>query len=144
MTVNAILKDKGREVHSLAPTDRVRDAVATLSEKRIGALLVMHEQDRIAGILSERDIVRELAKRGSDVLDESVAAIMTSKVRSCSPSDTIARVMEMMTEGRFRHLPVLEDGTLVGFISIGDVVRRRIGEVEQEAADIRDYVAAGG
>ena len=143
MTVSAILKEKGDEIFSLSPGQSLSEAAEMLAEKRVGALLVL-DGDRMAGILSERDIVRALAAKGASVLESPVADTMTRKVRHCEPSDTVSRVMEIMTEGRFRHLPVMEGGDLVGFISIGDVVKRRIGEVQQEAESIREYVAAGG
>ena len=143
MTVSAILKEKGDEIFSLSPGQSLSEAAEMLAEKRVGALLVL-DGGRMAGILSERDIVRALAAKGASVLESPVADTMTRKVRHCEPSDTVSRVMEIMTEGRFRHLPVMEGGDLVGFISIGDVVKRRIGEVQQEAESIREYVAAGG
>ena len=146
MTVKAILRDKGDDIIAAAPGDTICDVAKVLGEKRIGALLVLDRErggDPIAGIVSERDIVRAIAQEGAGVLDKPVTHIMTRHVKRCSPADTVERVMEMMTEGRFRHLPVVEDGRLCGFISIGDVVRRRIGEVEAEARDVREYVRMG-
>src|SRR6202022_2896539 len=110
-----------------------------LSERRIGAVLVM-QKGRIEGILSERDVVRVLGERGAAVLDEPVSSVMTRKVVSCRQSDTIAGIMEMMTLGKFRHLPVVEDGKVVGLISIGDIVKRRVQEFEMEQEARREYI----
>ena len=140
MTVRAILDAKGRQVVSIGADAKLSSAVKTLSERRIGALLVM-AGGKIEGILSERDIVRELGTRGSDVLDEPVRTVMTAKVMTCRRSDTVAWLMEQMTEGKFRHLPVVEDGQVVGLISIGDVVKHRVREYETEQEAMRDYIA---
>ena len=140
MTVRAILDAKGRQVVSIGADAKLSSAVKTLSERRIGALLVMAD-GKIEGILSERDIVRELGERGPAVLDEPVRAVMTAKVMTCRRSDTVAYLMEQMTEGKFRHLPVVEDGQVVGLISIGDVVKHRVMEYETEQEAMRDYIA---
>jgi len=140
MTVRAILDAKGRQVVSIGADAKLSSAVKTLSERRIGALLVM-AGGKIEGILSERDIVRELGERGPAVLDEPVRAVMTAKVMTCRRSDTVAFLMERMTEGKFRHLPVVEDGQVVGLISIGDVVKHRVMEYETEQEALRDYIA---
>jgi CBS domain-containing protein len=140
MTVRAILDAKGRQVVSIGADAKLSSAVKTLSERRIGALLVM-AGGKIEGILSERDIVRELGARGPAVLDEPVRTVMTAKVMSCRRSDTVAWLMEQMTEGKFRHLPVVEDGQVVGLISIGDVVKHRVMEYETEQEAMRDYIA---
>jgi CBS domain-containing protein len=140
MTVRAILDAKGRQVVSIGADARLSSAVKTLSERRIGALLVM-AGGKIEGILSERDIVRELGERGPQVLDEPVRTVMTAKVMTCRRSDTVAWLMEQMTEGKFRHLPVVEDGQVVGLISIGDVVKHRVMEYETEQEAMRDYIA---
>jgi CBS domain-containing protein len=139
MTVRAILDAKGRQVVSIGADAKLSSAVKTLSERRIGALLVM-AGGKIEGILSERDIVRELGARGTAVLDEPVRAVMTAKVMTCRRSDTVAFLMERMTEGKFRHLPVVEDGQVVGLISIGDVVKHRVMEYESEQEALRDYI----
>jgi CBS domain-containing protein len=139
MTVRAILDAKGRQVVSIGADAKLSSAVKTLSERRIGALLVM-AGGKIEGILSERDIVRELGERGPAVLDEPVRAVMTAKVMTCRRSDTVAYLMEQMTEGKFRHLPVVEDGQVVGLISIGDVVKHRVMEYESEQEALRDYI----
>lgn len=141
MTVKAILDEKGRDVVSIEPTATLAEAAALLAEKRIGAVVVTEGAGKIAGILSERDIVRAVGTRGSQALDEKVSASMTAKVSTCRESYTINQVMEVMTRNRFRHLPVERDGKVDGIISIGDVVKWRIWEVEQEAEQIRTYIA---
>jgi CBS domain-containing protein len=141
MTVKAILSRKGRDVETIAPTATLTDAVKLLAERRIGALIVTGPEDRVAGILSERDIVRTVAERGHAALEDNVGSVMTRKVTTCTEADTIASLMERMTEGKFRHLPVVEQGRLVGVISIGDVVKWRVGEIEQESAALREYIA---
>ena len=140
MTVRSILDAKGHNVESIQPGAKLSDAVKLLGEKKIGAVLVLNMGGRIEGILSERDIVRELSERGAGVLDEPVNTVMTRKVVSCRASDTVAALMEMMTIGKFRHLPVVEDGKVVGLISIGDVVKRRVQEYETEQEALRDYI----
>ena len=139
MTVRAILDTKGHNVQSVEPEAKLSSAIKMLGERKIGAVLVMRE-GRIEGILSERDIVRVLGERGAGVLDESVSAVMTRKVISCKPSDTVAAIMEMMTLGKFRHLPVLDGDRVVGLISIGDVVKWRVGEYEREQEALREYI----
>lgn len=141
MTVKAILDEKGRELFTLSPDDTIEKAAATLAKHKIGALVVTTENGKIAGILSERDIVRVLADQGASVLKHSVSEVMTKKVKVCKPQHTVHDVMEIMTSGRFRHLPVEVDGVLAGIISIGDVVKRRIEEVEREAEEIRSYIS---
>ena len=139
MTVRAILDTKGHQIQSVEPETTLSAAIRILAERKIGAVLVM-SKGRIEGILSERDIVRALADRGAAVLDEPVSAVMTRKVVSCRQSDTVAAIMEIMTLGKFRHLPVIEDGRVVGLISIGDIVKWRVGEYEAEQAALRDYI----
>jgi CBS domain-containing protein len=139
MTVRAILDTKGHQVESIQPGAKLSAAVKILGEKRIGAVLVTN-LGRIEGILSERDIVRVLSERGADVLDEPVSNVMTRKVVSCRQSDTVGGIMEMMTLGKFRHLPVVEDGKVVGLISIGDIVKWRVQEYEREQEALRDYI----
>lgn len=143
MLVSDILKIKGTNVVTIAPDTPVGAAVATLAEKRIGCIVVTTDGGVLSGILSERDVVRVLAEQGGDVLDEPVSALMTPKVVTCAPSQTIAQVMEMMTSGRFRHVPVLQDGRLAGMISIGDVVKFRLEETEEEVRQLAAYVAGG-
>jgi CBS domain-containing protein len=139
MTVRAILDSKGHHVQSVEPDAKLSAAIKLLGERKIGAVLVMNG-GRIEGILSERDIVRVLGERGAGVLDEPVSAVMTRKVVSCRSADTVAAIMEMMTLGKFRHLPVLEGEKVVGLISIGDVVKWRVGEYEMEQEALREYI----
>ena len=140
MTVKAILHSKGADVVTIDPTATVGVAVKRLAERRIGALLVCGADDRVVGIVSERDIVWALADRGTAVLDDPVSRVMTRKVVSCSLSDHVAAIMEQMTSGKFRHVPVIEQNRLAGIISIGDVVKYRLGEMEVEQAAMRDYI----
>ena len=139
MTVRAILDSKGHQIQSVEPDAKLSAAVKILGERKIGAVLVM-SRGSIEGILSERDIVRVLGDRGAGVLDEPVSAVMTRKVVSCRPADTVAAIMEMMTLGKFRHLPVLEGEKVVGLISIGDVVKWRVQEYENEQEALRTYI----
>jgi CBS domain-containing protein len=139
MTVRAILDSKGHQIESVEPEAKLSAAIKILSERKIGAVLVM-SKGHIDGILSERDIVRVLGERGAKVLDEPVSAVMTRKVVSCRQSDTVAAIMEMMTLGKFRHLPVIEEATVVGLISIGDVVKWRVKEYEMEQEALREYI----
>ena len=140
MTVKAILSRKGNEVLTIEPTATLGAAVKMLAQRRIGALVVTGPGRRIAGIISERDIVRALDEKGTAVLDAPVAEVMTRKVVTCAQSETIAEIMERMTAGKFRHVPVVEQGSLVGIVSIGDVVKARLGEFEREQDALRDYI----
>ena len=139
MTVRSILDAKGHQILSVEPSAKLSAAIKLLGERKIGAVLVM-SQGRMEGILSERDIVRVLGERGADVLEEPVSGVMTRKVVSCRQSDTVAALMEMMTTGKFRHLPVVEDGKVVGLISIGDIVKWRVQEYENEQEALRTYI----
>jgi CBS domain-containing protein len=139
MTVRAILDSKGHHIQSVEPEVKLSAAIKMLGERKIGAVLVM-SQGRVEGILSERDIVRVLGERGARVLDEPVSVVMTRKVVSCRQSDTVASIMEMMTIGKFRHLPVVDEGMVVGLISIGDIVKWRVREFESEQEALRDYI----
>ena len=123
MHVAAVIKRKGSDVVTIAADQTIAEAVNVLTERRIGALLVMDGNDAVGGIISERDIVGALSRSGVDVLTQKVSDVMTRDVRSCSCHDTIAEVMNVMTEGRVRHLPVIDDGKVVGMISIGDGLR---------------------
>jgi CBS domain-containing protein len=139
MTVRAILDSKGHQIQSVEPDARLSAAIKILGARKIGALLVM-DKGRLEGILSERDIVRVLGERGAAVLEEPVSAVMTRKVINCKQSDTVSAIMEMMTLGKFRHLPVVEDGKVVGLISIGDIVKQRVQEYESEQEALREYI----
>ena len=140
MTVKAILSRKGGDIVTIEPSARLAAAVKLLAERRIGAVIVTGSDKQVAGILSERDIVRVLAARGAAVLDEPVEAVMTRKVVTCQEAETIADIMERMTAGKFRHLPVVERGRLVGIVSIGDVVKQRVEEIEAESSALREYI----
>ncbi|HST93227.1 MAG TPA: CBS domain-containing protein [Microvirga sp.] len=141
MIVNGILSIKGRNVVTIGPNQTMGEAARILSEKRIGALLVQDGQKLFLGIVSERDIVRAISARGAGALDEPVSRFMTEKVTTCTTQTPINDVMEVMTQGKFRHVPVVEGGTLLGIVSIGDVVKMRLEEIEAEAQAIRDYIA---
>jgi CBS domain-containing protein len=140
MTVKAILSVKGTEVLTIEPTTSLAAAAKVLAERKIGALVVTGPDQRVIGIVSERDIVQELAAHGPAALDLALTEVMTRKVTTCSASDTISSVMERMTAGKFRHLPVLEQGRLAGIVSIGDVVKHRLQEMEREQSALRDYI----
>ena len=140
MTVQTILSDKGGDVVTIAPTASVTDAIKTLSERKIGALLITGAGGRITGIVSERDIVRALATHGESALRLPLTDIMTRKVVTCAPEDAVSAIMELMTSGKFRHLPVVESERLVGVVSIGDVVKLRLAELEHEQVALRDYI----
>jgi CBS domain-containing protein len=140
MTVRSILADKGREVVTIDPGASLADAAVLLAEKRIGSALILGADHRLVGIISERDIVRALAARGAAALDQPVSQTMTRKVETCNESETISSLMERMTKGKFRHLPVVDQGRLVGIVSIGDAVKHRLQEMERESAAMRDYI----
>jgi CBS domain-containing protein len=142
MTVRDILNEKGNEVITLTPDVSVGEAVAVLAKHRIGAIVVTNGAGGIKGIISERDIVRRLAEDGAASLKQKVSEVMTANVKVCAENHSNHDVMEIMTNGRFRHLPVERDGKLIGVISIGDVVKRRIAEVQREAEEIRSYIAS--
>lgn len=140
MTVNSILATKGGDVISIEPTVTLESAVRKLAEHRIGALLVLGPDHRVVGIISERDVVRALAEHGAGALTQPLAHAMTRKVVTCARSDTLGELMERMTSGKFRHLPVIEQDRLVGMVSIGDVVKHRLREMESESAALQDYI----
>jgi CBS domain-containing protein len=140
MHVKNILSAKGGQVLSIGPTATLETAARALAEHKIGALLVLGPDRRIVGILSERDIVRVLAEQGAGALTQPLSQVMTRKVFTCSPSETIGVIMERMTAGKFRHVPVIEQDQVVGVVSIGDVVKYRLQEMEHESAALRDYI----
>lgn len=141
MTVSSILNEKGRDVISERGGARLEDVCKLLSDKGIGAILVTDARDGIEGIISERDIVKTLAREGATALGLPVESVMTKSVVTCTEQDTINDVMTKMTSGRFRHVPVVRDGRAIGVISIGDVVKYRIAQVEREAEHMRSYIA---
>ena len=140
MTVRSILENKGRDVVVIRPDDTLSHAIAILAQHKIGAIVACDEAGHIKGILSERDVVRAIASQQEQVGARPVSEFMTSKVQVCREHHTINQVMEIMTHNRFRHMPVEEGGKLAGIISIGDVVKRRIEDVEREAEEIRSYI----
>ena len=142
MLVKHILGDKGREVIAIAADATLSEAARLLARKRIGAVLVRDGAGALAGILSERDVVRAVADGSVAALARPVSAYMTRAVATCGEHDTVRDIMEMMTIGRFRHVPVLDNGLVTGIVSIGDVVKTRIEETVQEAASLREYITA--
>ena len=142
MHVADILKTKGGEVFSIGPGESVAATTRLLNAKNIGAAVVRDPHGAVIGIISERDIIRNIAANGERALEMLVRDVMTSDVISCKATDTISEVMKVMTVNRFRHLPVIEDGELKGIVSIGDVVKYRLDETEMEARVMRDYVFA--
>jgi CBS domain-containing protein len=143
MNVAAILKQKGRAVATIPLTLTLIEAAGRLAQRRIGALVVVDEQGEIAGIVSERDIIRVLAESGPACLTRPVTESMTHQVVTCQEGDTLDELMSMMTTRRFRHIPVVADGDLVGIVSIGDVVKHHVAEIEMEATAMRAYIAHG-
>ena len=142
MNVEGILRAKGARVVTIKPDASVRDLVSGLREERIGAMVVSEDGRSVVGIVSERDVVRGLAERGPRVLDALVAELMTRNVVSCTPADTVKQVMAEMTRRRIRHLPVVTNGVLTGIVSIGDVVKNRLEEMETETNVLREaYIA---
>ena len=140
MTVSIILAGKGREVVTIEPSASLAEAARLLAEKRIGAALILGADNRLAGIISERDIVRALAARGADALGEPVSQSMTRKVETGTEGESVANIMERMTVGKFRHMPVVDQGRVIGLVSIGDIVKHRLHEMERDSAAMRDYI----
>ena len=140
MNVAAVLHIKGGTVYTARPDSSLFDIAKTLSEKKIGGIVVIGEQGSVAGIVTERDLVRAIGKNGPAILEAAVSEIMTTNVVTCDKSTTIDEMMDMMTRGRFRHIPVIEDDALVGIVSIGDVVKHHIAEVEMEVTAMRCYL----
>ena len=140
MTVATILAAKGHDIVTIEPSASLAAAARLLAEKRIGAVLILGADRRIVGILSERDIVRAIAERGADVLNEPVSVAMTRKVSTCNETELVSKIMERMSAGKFRHMPVVDQGQPVGMISIGDVVKHRLQAMEQDSVAIHDYI----
>lgn len=143
MNIGQILKAKGRAVATARPDTTLLDIASKLSQKKIGAIVIVGDKGDVVGIVSERDIIRKLGERGPAVLNEPVSQTMTANVISCQETSTLDELMEIMTQGRFRHVPVIEDGALVGIVSIGDVVKNHIAEVEMEVTAMRGYFVTG-
>jgi CBS domain-containing protein len=143
MLIAQILAGKGRDVVSTRPDAAVTEVASLLKARRIGAVVVTDAAGGLCGIISERDLARGIADHGAKLLDMRVSQLMTADVVTCSPDDGIAQLMQTMTERRFRHLPVVEDGKMIGIISIGDVVKHRLQELEAETSQLQDYIAGG-
>ena len=143
MRINSILNHKGDDVATVAPDSTVADALRALADHGIGALVVSSDGQTVEGILSERDIVRALSAQGAATLEDPVNRLMSGDVVTCTREDTVDSLMATMTDKRVRHVPVVEDGVLSGIISIGDVVKHRVGELESETRHLKDYITTG-
>jgi CBS domain-containing protein len=145
MQVKHILGTKGRDIIAITVDARLSDAATLLARKRIGAVIVRGPKGELVGILSERDVVRGVSEQGAGALTQTVSAYMTREVATCGETDSVDTLMEMMTQGRFRHVPVVDErDALIGIVSIGDVVKSRIEETVREAATLREYISAAG
>jgi CBS domain-containing protein len=140
--VSEVLRNKGFEVATVRPDETMADVVAMLTRNRIGAAPVLDERGRLAGIISERDVMRGIAAHGDRVLTLSAQELMTREVQTCSPNDEMVELMEIMTNQRIRHLPVMQDGSLIGIVSIGDVVKQRLAEAHFELEELHRYIAS--
>jgi CBS domain-containing protein len=140
MIVKNVLVGKRGNVVTIQPTADLTAAIKLLAEQRIGAVVILGADHRVVGILSERDIVRVLAEHGPTVLNKPVGQVMTRDVKTCFEGDTIESLMDRMTTGKFRHMPVVEQGKLIGIVSIGDVVKNRVEEIEHQSKSLRDYI----
>jgi CBS domain-containing protein len=143
MNISQILKAKGRAVATARPNATLSEIISKLAQKKIGAIVIVGDAGEVVGIVSERDVIRQLGDRGEAALKEPVSQAMTTSVISCQETSTLEEMMELMTQGRFRHVPVIEDGALVGIVSIGDIVKHHVAEVEMEVTAMRDYFATG-
>lgn len=141
MNISSILAGKGNNVITADPETSLGSVSKTLAENRIGAIVILDGKEKVCGIVSERDIVRQVAAKGADALDQPISVCMTKKVVSCDRQSTIDEVMGIMTRNKFRHIPVIEDGKLAGIISIGDVVKHKIEQAEREAEELKQYIA---
>ena len=143
MQIGQLMRHKGHDVATIEASRSVRDALALLAERRIGALVVSADGRSVEGILSERDIARGLHSRGPALLEQPVADVMTAEVHTCGPAASVTDLAQIMTDRRVRHVPVVDDGRLVGIVSIGDVVKARLDELEDERAHLVDYIQTG-
>jgi len=143
MSVSELLKNKGNQIYAVDIADTLRDAIALLNAKNIGVVLVTDQKGHMKGILSERDIIRKALAQETGFRDEAVTKTMTSKVFTVSPDASIDEVMELMTNARIRHIPVLDGDKIKGLVSIGDIVKRKIADAENEAAILREYITTG-
>ena len=141
MLISEILKRKGNDVATTTPDSSIRSVVEILASRGIGALVVSADGSTIDGIISERDLVRGLGSEDTEVMERTAADLMTAEVACCSPTSTIDDLMNQMTQGRFRHVPVLDDGSLAGIVSIGDIVNARLDELETERQHLTDYIS---
>ncbi len=142
--ISQILKDKGNRVVTIEPDATIAEVVDVLQRERIGAIVVMQEKEELVGIISERDVAHGLAEHGAELLAKRVADLMTREVVTCTPESSVQEIMKQMTVRRFRHLPVVKDGALVGVISIGDVVKNRLEELETETTMLQEYITGRG
>ncbi|MBL4646515.1 MAG: inosine-5-monophosphate dehydrogenase [Hyphomicrobiales bacterium] len=140
MTIASIISEKGSDVFTATLPQTLQETCNILREHRIGAILIVDDAGKLIGILSERDIVRKISTDGPDALQCDAEQCMTKEIVVCTPQDTIQVAMERMTTGRFRHMPVIEDGNLAGMVSIGDLVKRRIADAERETEDLKNYL----
>jgi CBS domain-containing protein len=143
MNVATVLKSKGRAVTTVRPSQTLSDVAERLASKKIGAIVVVGDAGRVVGIISERDVVRAVAERGAAALQVAVDEVMTRSVVTCNEATTLDELMEIMTTGRFRHVPVVTDGALVGIVSIGDVVKHHIADMALEVTAMKSYLATG-
>ena len=140
MIIASILQSEGADVSTVRPDDKISDVIQTLKNQGIGALVLTDGGSKILGIISERDIIGTLAERGPEALDLSVGDLATTTVQTCTPGDSIEKVMSILTKWRIRHLPVVENDKIVGIVSIGDVVKYRLEEIASEAEALREYM----
>ncbi len=143
MRISDVLRDKGEAVVTVAPGASVRELLGLLAEHNVGALVVSADGESIEGIVSERDVVRALVEAGDELFDAEVSSIMTSDVHSCTAEDDVPALMRLMTDERVRHVPVLADGRLSGIVSIGDVVKHHIGDLELQRDSLQAYISSG-
>ncbi|MEO9458965.1 MAG: CBS domain-containing protein [Lentilitoribacter sp.] len=143
MTVKQILDEKGYSVSTMAATETIAEAIDFLAGNKFGAVVVSSKGQEVAGILSERDIVRTISENGKDAVDYPISKVMTKNVKTCKATTSVMEVMEIMTKGGFRHIPIVDEDKLIGIISIRDVIKHRMNEVEREAEEIKAYIGAG-
>ncbi|MGD0633309.1 MAG: CBS domain-containing protein [Beijerinckiaceae bacterium] len=141
MTVARILRTKGRDVVTMMPQNTLRDVIDVLAAKRIGALVIAGSDGKMQGILSERDVVRAIALHGADSLEDPISHYMTADVVTAAEDETVLGVVTKMSNGRFRHMPVIKDGELVGIVSIGDAIKHRLAQIEKEHSALKEYIA---
>jgi len=145
MLVKEIYKKKNTGVVKAHPQDTIASAATIMTKDDVGVVIIMDDDDKMVGILSERDIVRSLPEQGASLLEQPIQTLMTCNVKTCRPEDSVEGVMKLMTEGRFRHVPVLnEDGEVTTVISIGDIVKKRVESLEEEAAHMRAFIGGAG